>query len=128
MLWAMTTDINCHAWFVAANFIEWRWKLSWADTLRLRKRCLLLELATYGNVKVQSLYRSWERWGFVKVAVSRAVRLWECPLGELPLYLQGNNIKIHPKEVVTFREMALPFQWSSLLWFLKQSMANNLCK
>ena len=45
-----------------------------------------------------------------------------------PLYLQGKNIKIHPKEVVTFREMALPFQWSSLLWFLKQSVANNLSK
>ena len=64
----------------------------------------------------------------MKVAVSRAVRLQECPLGELPLYLQGKNIKIHSTEDVKFREMALPFQWSSLLWFLKQSMANTLCK
>ena len=51
-----------------------------------KKRCPLLELATYGKVKIQSLYGSWEKWGFVKVAVRRAAHLWKCPLGELPVY------------------------------------------
>ena len=29
----------------------------------------------YGNIKIQSFYGSWEKHGFVKAAVSRAVRL-----------------------------------------------------
>ena len=37
------------------------------------------------NVKIQRLYGSRVKRGFVKVAVSRAVSLRECPLGELPL-------------------------------------------
>ena len=61
-------------------------KLSLADTLVTRKRCPYLELAAYGNVKIQSLYESWEKRGFVKVAVTRAVLLRGCLLGEPPLY------------------------------------------
>lgn len=38
------------------------------------------------SVKIWSLYGSWEKWSFVKAAVSRAVRLQQCPLQELPLY------------------------------------------
>ena len=63
-----------------------QWKLSWADTLVTRKRCPYLELAAYGNVKIQSLYESWEKRGFVKVALTRAVLLRGCLLGEPPLY------------------------------------------
>ena len=33
-----------------------------------------------------TLYGVWEKQGFEKVPVSRAVRLQECPLGEFPLY------------------------------------------
>ena len=39
----------------------------------------------YGNVKIQSLYGSSEKRGFVKAAVIRVVRLRECPLEVLPL-------------------------------------------
>ena len=50
------------------------------------KRCPTLETAAYGNVKIQSLCGNLVKRGFVKVAVSRAVRLREYPLGELSLY------------------------------------------
>ena len=49
-----------------------------------------LPAASYGNVNIQSLhdhellYSQFKR-GFVKAAVSRAVRLRECPLRELRL-------------------------------------------
>ena len=43
----------------------------WADILGTRKRCLLLELAAYGKEKIQSLYGSWEKRGFVKAAFYR---------------------------------------------------------
>ena len=36
--------------------------------------------------KIQSLCLSCEKWGFVKAAFSRTVRLRECPLGDLQLY------------------------------------------
>lgn len=49
-----------------------------------RKRCPKLELAGYGNVKIQRLYGIWEKWGFVNVAVSRAGLFRECSLVELP--------------------------------------------
>ena len=37
------------------------------------------------NAKIQSLFGSWEKQGFVKVAIRRAVCFWEYPLGELSL-------------------------------------------
>ena len=43
-----------------------------------------MELAAHENVKIRSLFGSWEKRGFVKVAVARAVRSREGPLGELP--------------------------------------------
>ena len=43
-----------------------------------------MELAAHENVKIRSLFGSWEKRGFVKVAVTRAVRSREGPLGELP--------------------------------------------
>ena len=51
-----------------------------------RKTCSYLDLAAYENVKIQGLYRSWEKRSFVKVAVSGAVCLPECQSRELPLY------------------------------------------
>ena len=44
------------------------------------------------ELKIQSLYESREKRGFVKAAVSRAVRLRECPLGELPVSLNSVSI------------------------------------
>ena len=41
-------------------------------------------------MQIQSLYGSWEKRGFVKAFVSRAVRIRECPLEELPLYSLKN--------------------------------------
>jgi len=41
-------------------------------------------LFPYRNVKIQSLYGSCEKQGFVKMTMSRVVCLLECPLGELP--------------------------------------------
>ena len=52
---------------------------------RLKKGVRNWELAAYGNVKIQSLFGSWEKRGFLKVTVRRAVPLRECPLGKLPL-------------------------------------------
>ena len=42
------------------------------------------ELSTYGNVKTQEFVWELKR-GFVNTAVSRAIRLRESPLSELPL-------------------------------------------
>ena len=68
--------------------ISKQWKLSLVDTFRTLKRCLTAaELAAYRNVKIQSLYGSWEKWGFVKVAITRAVPFRERPFGELPLHV-----------------------------------------
>ena len=53
---------------------------------REAKKVSVTGLAAYGNVKIPSLYGSWEKRHFVKVAVSRAFCLQECPLAELPLY------------------------------------------
>ena len=39
-----------------------------------------------GDVKIHSLYGSWEKQGFVMGATSRAVCLWDRLLEELPLY------------------------------------------
>ena len=47
------------------------------------KRFPCLELATYRNIKIQNSYESWEKKGFLKAAVNRAVRLWECPSGRV---------------------------------------------
>ena len=46
------------------------------------KRFPCLELAAYRNIKIQNLYGSWEKKGFLKAAVNRAIRLWECLSGE----------------------------------------------
>ena len=51
-----------------------------------RKKVYVTGAGAYGNLKIQSLCGSWEKRGFEKVAISRTVCLWECPLGELPLY------------------------------------------
>ena len=50
------------------------------------------ELSAYGNVKIQSEV-VWElKRDFVKEPVSRAVRLGECPLEELPVALHSVSI------------------------------------
>ena len=46
---------------------------------------------------MQSLYGSWEQWCFVRVDVSRAVHLWECPLAEHPLYFRLPKCKFEKK-------------------------------
>ena len=56
------------------------------STLGTQKKFPQLELAAHENEKIQSLYGSCEKQCFVKAAVSRAVRLRQCPLGELLLY------------------------------------------
>ena len=43
---------------------------------------------------MQSLYRSGEKRDFLRVAVIRAVRLRECRLGELALYLLS-TLELH---------------------------------
>ena len=44
-------------------------KLSWANILGTQET-KWLELATCRNLKIQSLYESWEKQGFVKAAIS----------------------------------------------------------
>ena len=58
------------------------WLLDYWYSGSSRKRTLL-GLASYGNVKIQSLYGSGEKRDFVSVAVSRPVRLRGCLLGVL---------------------------------------------
>ena len=48
-----------------------------------------------GN-KIQSLYGSWQKQGFVKV---RAVGLWECPIRKLPLC---NNTTTHTETLTEY--------------------------
>ena len=51
-------------------------KLSWADILSTQKT-KWLELATCRNLKIQSLYGSWEKQGFMKAAVSIKLSAYE---------------------------------------------------
>ena len=61
------------------------------------KKVSLTRAGCFWNVKMQSLYGSWEQWCFVRVDVSRAVRLWECPLAEHPLYFRLPKCKFEKK-------------------------------
>ena len=67
------------------------------------------------NVKIQSFYGSWEKRDFVKTAVSRTVRLRECPLGELPLYFVKQNFPFHLTSDMLARQCSRCF--SSLVYF-----------
>ena len=51
-------------------------KLSWAYILGTQET-KWLELATCRNLKIQSLYGSWEKQGFVKAAVSIELSAYE---------------------------------------------------
>ena len=51
-------------------------KLSWADILGIQKT-KWLELTTCRNLKIQSLYGSWEKQGFMKAAVSIKLSAYE---------------------------------------------------
>ena len=51
-------------------------KLSWAKTLGTQKT-KWLELATCRNLKIQSLYGSWEKQGFMKAAISIELSAYE---------------------------------------------------
>ena len=58
------------------HIFEKKVKLSWANILGTQET-KWLELATCRNLKIQSLYGSWEKQGFVKAAVSIELSAYE---------------------------------------------------
>ena len=67
-------------------------QVSW-DTLGMRQICPVHNSRAGRLRELKNIEFLWEskKWSFVKVAVSRTVRLRECPLGELPLYFVKQN-------------------------------------